>query len=158
MYAIENIEILYSNYMQAIAGEPDNLIKQYNEFYKTFPGDITMGDIIVKKQGRVSFNNSRADSFGDKITNVLNTWYTPNIDLLQANTNNKTLSNDSDSVEVLFISGEFDVASPPLFLKDDNYLGFSNSCKVIIPNAGHLDMFYSKKHLIEDAIVKFFVN
>lgn len=154
LYTMEENAKIFEAYTNAVNNNPDNLIKLYNDFYNVFPGDITIGDIILKKQGRVSFENTNNENtVGDKITNVINSWYNPQIDIL-TRTESYNVS-QPDSTEVLFIFGELDVASPPLLFKDEN-LGFINSSKVIIPNSGHLDLFYSKREIVEKYCTTFF--
>lgn len=157
LYSVEDIELLFSAYLQALNGKPETLLKQYNEFYKNFPGDIVMGDNILKKQASVDFfKNSEDATIGNKITNVINTWYNPQIEMLVKSTKNSRKTNVMDSVETLFISGEFDVASPQEYLNKTIVKQYPNSEMVIISNSGHLDLFYSKKEEVNTIITKFF--
>lgn len=153
LYAMDDREKLFSAYYNAINSNPNELIHLYNDFYKVFPGDFTIGDIILKKQGRVSFENSIDKNLTNNIAKVINSWYTPQVDLLYSNLPNKKVFTDSTEVMIMF--GEYDVASPPM-LFEDNTLSFNNFSKVIIQNAGHLDLFYSKKDEVRSYCIEFF--
>jgi len=156
LYSMNEIEKVFGAYSSASTGNFEPLNKLYTEFYKNFPATIEIGDILLKKQGRVEFNTTHNDNtVGDKITRVVNAWYSPEIELLKIKKAINSSQNKVDSVEVLFISGEFDVASPPQYLNDTNYFNYPNSKKVQILNSGHLDLFEPKNTGVKTEVVEF---
>jgi len=153
LYSIDKIEKVFEAYEYAFNGNPKKIIKLYNEFYRNFPGDIITGDVLLKKQGRVAFKPNSLNTIGDRITNAVNVWYSPQIPLLE-NSPAEQCQN-TDTVGVLFIMGGFDVASPPDFIKESNYLGYKNYKTITIQDAGHLDLLVKYRSELYDFIKHF---
>jgi pimeloyl-ACP methyl ester carboxylesterase len=155
---MHEIEKFFEAYESATNNEFERLDKLYSEFYKNFPGTKVLGDVILKKQGRIDFSTNQTDTtLGYKITDAVNAWYSPQIKLLGKSKNiSAPKVNYSNSVEVLYISGEYDVASPAEYLYDTAYFNYTNNQKLVIPKAGHLDLFDSKSNQIKDAVLVFF--
>jgi len=156
LYSMNEIEKVFSAYSSTSQGNFEDLNKLYNEFYKNFPGNIVIGDIILKKQGWVVYNETESDTtIGHKIVNAVNSWYSPEIELLKINKRQISKPNQVDSVKVLFISGEFDVASPADYLNDTHCLNYTNTQKVLILNSGHLDLFEAKNKQVKTEVLEF---
>lgn len=154
LYNIEGINNLIEAYRQAYEGNPAALLQLYREFYNNYPGKIALGDIYLKKQGRIWFPRKTANSsIGEKTMYTVNTWYSPEIDLLEANF--PTVFNDSLNMPALFICGALDVASPHEYILGTDYFGYSNHTLKIFPNSGHLDLFYKDKQGVEEEIFEF---
>ncbi len=156
LYSMDDIEKVFKAYEEAFNGNSKKLINLYNQFYRNFPGEIIIGDILLKKQGRVTFEKNSSNTIGDKITNVVNSLYSPKIQLLV----NKTTKqyHTTDSSEIMFIMGSFDVASPNNCIGKSNYLNYINYTSITIPDAGHLDLFYSKQKRVKKEVLGFLLN
>jgi pimeloyl-ACP methyl ester carboxylesterase len=144
LYSIDEMEKNINIYIRAASGSVEELKNMYDDFYNNFPKNITTGDVILKKQNRVNFKQqSNNKTFVDSIANTINYWYSPKIKKLEVK---DTLLSEvcNITVDVMFISDEFDIAAPPELLQKNICFKNYNTTTVIIKNAGHLDLFYSK--------------
>ena len=156
LYTVKGIEQIFDAYMDAVNDDNyENIIKKYNDFYANYNGNPVLGDILLKKQGRVSFEKTQPKTtIGYKVASIVNSWYTPNNKLL-TNLKQEYTKVENDSTEVLFIFGEFDVASPS-YLFDNNSFNYANSSKIVIPESGHLDLFYTNKEIVKELLEEYF--
>jgi len=154
LYSTDEIKKNINIYKKAASGNNKELKVLYDDFYNNFPKNIVSGDFILKKQNKVNFifeNNYK--TFEDSIANSINYWYSPEISLLKFKTTFP--STIYDTVNVMFISGEFDIVAPSELIKNSNCFKNYNTTTVIIKNAGHLDLFYSKLPEVKQNVIQY---
>jgi len=137
LYTAGGIDKLFNVYTEACKGNSDGLLHSYKEFFKNFPGEIVLGDMVFKKQGMVISDTFQKDKKEDSgITQYANIFYTPKIKLRASLINEEYKINYDSNQKSLIILGESDIASPQSYF---NKLESINC--ILIPNAGHLDIF-----------------
>lgn len=148
LYIIKDLEKHYNAFKQALKGDATELIRQYNEFFKFFPGDLVLGDVFIKKQGMIDAYEMEVmgNSGLNTTSKLLNSFYSPRYELLFKKHDKKHKYQDSIN-NVFLISGEFDFAT--LMMNS-----FSSNTEIQIEDAGHLDIFYSKRKTLMNIVNK----
>ncbi len=148
-YSTQELDNLVHAFKDAQKDHTKQLKQLYNDFYKNFPGDLVIGDMILKKQGRVLVS----DTLQNNISKVLNDWYNPVTSNFSVNPG--ILKSIDDTIPKLFISGEFDVAAPVYKL---NSCHECNQNILVVPGAGHLDLLLKFSDDIVDIVTKYFTD
>lgn len=142
-------------------GETTKLIKSYESFYQFYP-NIVLGDLLLKKQDYRPANlNQIPISAIDSVIRVVNYWYAPQIEEKKPLNNSVTFSINSAGYEQYFIYGDIDVATPKhnTHIEIEVIPGMDTLKNIwILPNSGHLDLFFSKKSRVEKIINSIFLT
>ncbi len=127
--------------------------KDLDTFYKNFPGQMLMGDLLVKKQGWI--NPDSIESSGCDLMRVVNSWYNSNINVIK---DYEMYTYHTDSTSVLFLGGQNDVAAPLYKIYDSLLPYYPQGEIAVIPNASHLDLFLDQTNLqkVKRSVVLFF--
>lgn len=131
-----------------------NLFSMLQGFKKQFPGNLSIPDMILKKQGYLSHMCDDSTAFAEFAT-IANRFY--NFWL-----SDRTMVKDTTnlckyySLPVMFVVGDLDIATPPsktaILAKK-----YPNSRQFIIENCAHLDLFLDYRKQVEDSVTRFFM-
>lgn len=134
------------------------LDKLYRDFYRNYPGKMVVGDMILKKQNSVHYNQITNDSsittLGSNLAQSVNEWYFPQNNILESKVDESfhvVLS------KILFLCGEFDIAAPPELISSLSKI-YPNSELIQIDQSCHLDFFFDNKSKVSQMIIDFYTR
>jgi len=158
LYTLNKIEIFFDATSKTLIGDTVLLAKYYNEFYQDYPKGIVIGDMYLKKQGRINIDSNKSTnnkSIGALFANNINHWYSPSDSIFYDLSSE--IKSDTVRQPTLFICGDLDVAAPPALIKEVKPLFINGTYKELI-YTGHLDFFFSQKSYVDSLMISFINN
>lgn len=117
---------------------------------------MVVGDMLLKKQGRLYYEKNSNTSEYDDLVNDLNSWYSFSYDAFPIIKD----SSFQDSIPVLFINNQYDIASPKELVESELLPFYPNSIIYNVQGTGHLDLFFDPLLMdsVQYRIIDFFYS